>query len=376
MLDLLAHLGDRIEPHYAGPPGPMMDAVRSLGLAASTLRGTTGSLRPNLETPAAIRDLVLDGIEVARIARRIDAAVVMANSLRAGLAGVVAGRVPGCPPTVAHIHDVLPLGRTSAGINALVRRGTTRAVANSRYAAERFAPDGGGVDVVYNPVDLARFDPSGSTQEQARADCGVSQGVPLVGVVAQITPWKAQIDAIRAQTLVRQEHPTAELLIGGSAKFTTPGTRYDNAAYLAELHAQATAAAGVSFLGERDDVPRLLQALDVLVMPSWEEPFGRIAVEAMAMGTAVVVTNVGGPPEYVEHGVTGMLASPREPTGLAREVIRLLDDGSLRRRIAEGGQRAVRERFGVERYRDRMLDAFERAISATRRAERPRRAGL
>ncbi len=378
LLDLLRHGGPAIEPHYAGPPGPMMDAVQALGVPTSRLRGTTGSLRLNRGTPGAIGDLARDGIAVARIASRVGAAVVMANSLRAGLAGVVAERVPGCPPHVVHIHDVLPPGRAAGAINGLVRAGTTHAVANSRYAAERFAPGGAGVDLVYNPIDLARFDPRGLSASRARELARLPAGIPLVGVVAQITPWKAQIDAIRALRLVRRERPDARLLVGGTAKFVGPGTRYDNRAYLAELRAEAARIDGedpVWFLGERDDVPRLLRALDVLVMPSWEEPFGRIAVEAMAMGTAVVTTRVGGPPEYVEHGVSGLLVTPREPATLAGEITRLLADGALRARVAAAGQRAVRARFGVERYRERMVDALERAISAPPARGWPRLAG-
>ena len=197
----------------------------------------------------------------------------------------------------------------------------------------------------------------------------------MVGIVAQITPWKAQLDAVRAHRLVRRASPTARLLIGGTTKFVGADTRYDNRAYLAELRAEAAQIEGdepVSFLGERDDVPQLVRALDVLVMPSWEEPFGRIAVEAMAMGTAVVVTRVGGPPEYVEHGDSGMLVTPREPVELAAEIIRLLGDDVLRARVAAAGQRTVRARFGIEPYRRRMVDAFESAINAAPLGARPR----
>jgi glycosyltransferase involved in cell wall biosynthesis len=373
MLDLLSHLGGQIDAHYAGPPGPMMDAVCSLGIAASELRGTTGSLRINRDTPSAVSDLARDGLKVAQIARRVGADVVMANSLRAGLMGVVAERVPGCPPHVVHIHDVLPDGRATAAINGLVRRGTTHAIANSRYTARHFAAEAGAVDAVYNPIDLERFDPDGLDRRQARVDANLPADRPLVGLVAQITPWKGQIDAIRAHALVRRASPRALLLLGGTAKFLTPGTRYDNRAYLEDLQAAAEQVEGgdsVRFLGERDDMPRLLRALDVLVMPSWEEPFGRVAVEAMAMGTAVVVTSVGGPPEYVEHGVTGMLAPPRQPEALAREIAGLLGDDDLRQRIGDAARRAVRPRFGVDRYRERVLDAFERAIRVS--SSRPR----
>lgn len=368
LLDLLGHVGDDIDPHYAGPPGPMMDAVQGLGVPTSTLRGTTGSLRIGAATARAVRDMIADGFVAWRIARRVGAAVVMANSLRAGLMGVVAERLPGCPPHVVHIHDVLPPGSVGDALNRLVHHGTSFAVANSRYAAERFAPDRSRVDLVYNPVDLQRFDAGALTRGEGRARLGFKTDDLLVGVVAQITPWKAQIDAIRAHAVIRRALPVS-LLIVGSAKFVAPGTRYDNGGYLAELHAEAARLGcedSVRFLGEREDVPELLQALDVLVMPSWEEPFGRVAVEAMAMATPVVVTDRGGPPEYVEHGVSGLLVPPHRPDRLAQETMRLLADRAFRDRIGSAGRRAVRGRFGIERYRERMLEAFDHAINASR----------
>jgi glycosyltransferase involved in cell wall biosynthesis len=271
-----------------------------------------------------------------------------------------------------HLHDVLPTGRAAASINGLVRLGTTHAIANSRYTAEHYAAKADAVDVVYNPIDLERFDPKRiGDVRRARLGAGLPTDVPLVGLVAQITPWKGQIDAIRAHELVRQKSPEAILLVGGTAKFLTPGTRYDNRAYLTELQAAAKgvdSGDAVRFLGERDDMPQLLRALDVLVMPSWEEPFGRVAVEAMAVGTAVVVTDVGGPAEYVEHGVSGLLAPPRRPEALATAITQLLGDDALRQRIGETARRAVHLRFGVDRYRKRVLEALERAvrISSTR----------
>ena len=83
---------------------------------------------------------------------------------------------------------------------------------------------------------------------------------------------------------------------------------------LRELVAREGLQDRVSWLGEREDVPELIGALDVLLLPSWEEPFGRALIEAMALGVPVVATSVGGPPEIVEQGRQGYLLAPRAPS--------------------------------------------------------------
>ena len=108
----------------------------------------------------------------------------------------------------------------------------------------------------------------------------------LLGVVAQLSPWKGQDTAIEALRILREQGIDAHLLLIGSAKFVARATRFDNEGYVAGLR-RLVADAGlqdhVTWLGEREDVPELVRALDVLLLPSWEEPFGRALIEAMAL---------------------------------------------------------------------------------------------
>ncbi len=188
----------------------------------------------------------------------------------------------------------------------------------------------------------------------------------LLGVVAQLSPWKGQDTAIEALRLLSAEDIDAHLLLIGSAKFVARATRFDNEAYVARLHrliADAGLEDRVSWLGEREDVPELVRALDVLLLPSWEEPFGRALIEAMALGVPVVSTNVGGPPEIVEDGREGFLVPPRDPAAWAASIRRVAESATLASEMGEAGRLRVKQSFTVEHQTAAMLAVYRRALA-------------
>jgi glycosyltransferase involved in cell wall biosynthesis len=109
----------------------------------------------------------------------------------------------------------------------------------------------------------------------------------------------------------------------------------------------------------------LYAAADVVVVPSWEEPFGLVVAEAMAAGTAVVGASTGAIPEIIEHGESGLLVQPRQPRALADAIGSLLADSVLRQRLANAGQARVRRLFTIERY-CRDFESVVRVIVARR----------
>ena len=274
--------------------------------------------------------------------------------------------------TVVHVRDCLPPGRVSATTMRMVAAAATTVVANSEYTADSvrgLAPKAE-LEVVHNPVDLERWDPARIDRVHARARLReVRPRALLLGVVAQLTPWKGQDTAIAALDLLRRRRIDAHLLLIGSAKFLSAAARYDNEAYVAELRAQVAAAKledRVSWLGERDDVPELISALDVLLLPSWEEPFGRALIEAMALRVPVVATSVGGPPEILSDGVEGFLVEPRDPEAWAAAIRRFAENPTLGREMGRAGRLRVEGAFGLERHVNSMLDVYERALGRSR----------
>jgi L-malate glycosyltransferase len=366
LLDLIEGLPAMIEPLLATPEGRLAEEARRLGIATTKIAGTAGSFKLHpARTPKALAEIGVAAGEIRRAARNHRAVLIHANSVRAGIA---LGLTHSSAATVVHVRDCLPPGRASSTAMRLVGATATTVVANSVYTAGSvldLAPSAQ-VEVVHNPVDLGRWDPARIDRVHARAGLkGVRPRALLLGVVAQLTPWKGQDTAIEALRLLRQQGVDAHLLLIGSAKFLSPSARFDNEAYVNELR-QRVSAAGledrVSWLGEREDVPELVSALDVLLLPSWEEPFGRALIEAMAVRVPVVATSVGGPPEIVSDGQEGFLVAPREPEAWAEAIARFAMSPKLGQEMGRAGRARVEAAFSLEHHVNSMLDVYERAL--------------
>jgi glycosyltransferase involved in cell wall biosynthesis len=346
LLELVCGASRPVSPIVACPDGPLVDALRGAGVPHVSIRGIDASLRLHpRHTTAVLSDTARSARAIRAAAHRHDVSVVHANSIRAGLlATLIAKRHR--PPTIVHLRDRLPASR----ISTVALRAISRAdllIANSFYTAASL--DEAGVTcpcrVIGNPVDLDRFDPDRIDRPRARAQLGIGDCDYVALVLAQITPWKGQEEAIRAIALLREQHPHVRLLLAGSAKFVSKTTRYDNRSYLNGLHRlvdELGLRKHVRFLGEWTDVPLLLRATDTLLIPSWEEPFGRSMIEAMAMGVPVVATTVGGPAEVITDRQDGLLVPPRNPDAWARAIKNLIETPMMRARFARNARLRVR----------------------------------
>jgi glycosyltransferase involved in cell wall biosynthesis len=224
------------------------------------------------------------------------------------------------------------------------------------------------LEVVHPAIDLAAFDPARIDRAAARTALGpAGRAAVLLGVVAQLSPWKGQGTAIETLRLLVAQGVDAHLLLIGSAKFVARATRFDNTSYVDGLR-RTVAAAGlderVSWLGERGDVAQLVRALDVLLLPSTEEPFGRALLEAMSLEVPVLATDVGGPPELVRDGSEGYLLPPAEPLAWARAVRRIVEDPEHARQLGRAGRvRLAEGGFDTHSHVQATLDVYRRALA-------------
>jgi glycosyltransferase involved in cell wall biosynthesis len=222
---------------------------------------------------------------------------------------------------VLHVHDMVTRVPRFWSLADVV-------LADSGAVAARLS--GLQASVVYGPVDL---DPPAVTSPWA-------SGAPVVGFVGRIEPRKGPLDLVRAAPLIRAGEPGARVVIVGDDPYGADPS-YTQSVLASE---------DVERLPWCAEAPGLMRHLDVLVLPSYEEPFGTVLAEAMAVGTPVVATRVDGLPEVVQDGVTGRLVAPGDPPGLAAAVLEVLS----RRSEMGAAAAASASRFGVEAYVDRV----------------------
>jgi glycosyltransferase involved in cell wall biosynthesis len=336
--------------------GLLSDALAAAGVARRPLPEVGASLRLHpLRTPLGLGQLAAGGVALAGAARDFRADVIHANSTRAGILASIA-RALGGPAFVVRAHEHVPLTPVGRAVRALLVRSAGAIAAVSDYTAFKFNE---GLERpvatrIYNSIDHARFDPSRVRPAALRDELGLSPGAYLLGQVAQITPWKGQDTLIRALPSLRSSGFDAHLVFVGHIAFGGAGVRYDNHAYRRDL-AQLTEALGledsVHFLGQREDVPQVVRALDLSLLPSWEEPFGLVTVESMALGIPPLVSSVGAGPELVEDRATGRVLPPWLPEEWAKAAGELLSNPRERARMGARGPAAA------QRFRDELQAA-------------------
>lgn len=247
------------------------------------------------------------------------------------------------------------LARTFLGMSRQV-------IANSEGSRAFFVRQGLGesVRVVYNGVDTATF--AASNGASLRTAWGVGADDVLIGMVANLTSRMKRHDVfVRAAA----EVPNAKFVVVGFDPDQAGGHSAE-VAYTRELKAlaqQLGLADRLVWAGHQDDVPAVMNAIDVLVHPCERESFGRVAVEAMAAGKPVVAADGGGLVEIVQHEVTGLRVQGNLPFGYTAAMNRLVVDEVERRRMGEAGRARADTRFSLSQTVDDVSDVYRGALS-------------
>lgn len=322
-----------VEAHVVLPrPGPQVPRYQALG--ATVHYAPLAVLRRDLSFAAATFPWRLGAAvaHLARLIRRLKIDVVHTN-MEVLLEGGLAARLVGIPHVLHYRGNTLDRPRwVFDGLTALWTWEADHVYCISRATADLFVrrKRDAHVEVLYNPVDVATF--SGAQRSpDVRVSLGAGPDALLIGTVGRIHPRKDLETFLRAAALVLAREPRARFAIVGAAEAPVEiGYLQQLKALIAELRLQDR----VVFAGARRDIPAVMRALDLFVLTSRHEGFGRVVAEAMAAGLPIVVTDEGAPPELVEVDRCGLCARPAAPDDFAEKMLRLIGDPQLARRLA------------------------------------------
>ncbi len=288
-------------------------------------------------------------VRIARISLREHIEVIIANHGREYWPAAVGARMAGARVIFIR-HQIDRLKRSTCW---LVNRFVDRVVAVSGAVKDVLVESGisgDKIDIVYNSVSLERFNPSAIDREGARRELGISGDGTVVGTAGKINQGKGVFELFRSVYQLVKKYPSIRLVFVGD------GPERDSL----EREARKLSMNGkVIFAGSRTDIERMFAAMDIFVLPSYDEGLPTVLIEAMAMERPVIATTVGGIPEIVEDGFNGILIPPRDDEAISEAIVRYIENREVSRRLALEGRRTVELKFSDGVSGNRFADILE-----------------
>ena len=203
------------------------------------------------------------------------------------------------------------------------------------------------IHTVLNGLDMSDWDPARHDGQRVRDELGFADDVPVLAIVARLFVWKGHLELLAALARVREVHPDVRLLVVGVDDPRAAPGRQSLAGEMRDVITTHAMEDNVVFTGFRSDVGDIMAACDIYTMPSFEEPFGMVYLEAMALERPVVALDNGGAKEIIVHGETGLLSPVGDTVALADNIVRLIGDPELRARMGRAGRRRAVEDFNA-----------------------------
>ncbi|NQT39864.1 MAG: glycosyltransferase family 4 protein [Planctomycetes bacterium] len=350
-----------------GCPGPFAERYETVGCRIHYIEhgswlGGGSMLRRIRRLGKEIRSLV----GFVRLLRRLKPRVVYANTIL-GISAITAARMLGIP-SAWHLRELFDdvggeMHAPVIGGRALVRRAVKHLPNRVVVVSEAVARSVLGVTehsklrVVRNAVTPAFFQECASANV-CRQCLDLPTDVPIIGLPGTLRPMKGHPLFLRAAAEILRVVPRCHFAATGEG---TLGYRNE----LQELIEQLGLQGHVHFVGTVEDMREFYRACDVVCVPSRGDPLPRVVIEAFVMGVPVVATAVGGIPEMVEHGTTGLLVPYGDVEGLARQLVRLLEDADLRTRLAERARQEAQACYHEDVYHQRIRDVVAELLNET-----------
>jgi glycosyltransferase involved in cell wall biosynthesis len=349
LLNLLKYLNrERFTPLVVFPSeGSLFQAARKMNIKTEVI--TLKPLR-KLHLFSFIRGVARLFSFVKK--EKVDIIHSNAAASRESIASAVVAKLAGIP----FIYHARVL-ESSKGIEKFLTRFSTRIMAISEKVKEKFSfvKDKKKVIKIFNAVDLNEFNPETKRGEKIKEEFRIHREEKIVGTVGRLYPLKGVDVFIKAAAKVAKEMPkTKFLIVGEDDSFGSYRKK------LERLSEELGLKNEVIFTGFRTDIPELIAAMDVFVLPSLEsyEAFGRVVIEAMAMLKPVVATRSGGVPEIVEDGVIGILISPGDAEAMSEAIVTLLKDEEKAKQMGLEGRQKAERFYSIKTHIERIENLY------------------
>jgi glycosyltransferase involved in cell wall biosynthesis len=319
------------------------------------------AIEPSYRHPSAF---LRNAFRLAREFRRRSVNLVHCQEVLAAYHAAVAGRLAGVP-VVCHVRSQRPdISRRDASFLLAVNR----FVFVSRNARECFGARVGAAhgEVIHDGFDVVEVD-AAEARRDVRREFGFSADAKIVGMVARIARQKDYETLVRAAARVVAVEPRARFLVVGD--YLGQSDYRDHYREVQAMVAEAGLTAHFVFTGHREDVVRLLAAMDVSVLCTHTEGLALAVLEAMAQGVPVVATAVGGVPELIVEGETGLLHAHLDDEELAGKIMAIFNDSALAARLSAAGRRQCATTFNRRRTLTATADLYHEMITGRSSAD-------
>ncbi len=350
----------RFEPIVILPTsGPLEDKIYNLGIKIYTIKypwwlvgklnlfniGLIFGYKPIQELLALLR--------IIKIIKNEQIDIVYTNTIVV-FSGAISAHITKTPH-IWHVREIIPNNTdlhfflSNKILFHFVTKLSNTVITISQAVADQFLANHceEKITIIPNAVDLCDFNQSKPLPHISR----IKTGDWLVAVIGSFQKRKAQDIAIKSIKIAKEQIPEIKLILIGDGNFKMKN-------YLTKLVSELGLSDEIVFAGFRTDVPQILPHCKVLLMPSYDEPFGRVTIEAMAAGIPVIGTNSGGTKEIVQEGITGYLVSPKNPTEIAEKIIQLYENPDLIQKLGNAGKNLVMQKYTADEYAKKKIESL------------------
>lgn len=218
--------------------------------------------------------------------------------------------------------------------------------------------------MLYNCIDVEEFNNTiKKDAQEIRNEFGIDHNEHLIGIVGNFQAWKGQITVIKAVNIVKKTFPNLKCLLIGDVSMVSENDRNYFESVKREVQANYLED-NVIFTGYRTDVADIVNSLDLLIHSSIRpEPFGRVIIEGMSLRRPIIATNMGGPMEIIQNGISGLLIPPADPYELANAIEYLIKNPEERKKFGENAFQRVLKIFSFEEYGISLKKIYHEVLS-------------